>query len=287
MALQDLIRHATRVIRRTAPLGTHHDSSSSDTSTARTPDELRERVARLGTWMYRFDLGGGVYTTLHDEYLEDIHRTRAAMIFPEIDRTFEGRWAETTCLDGGCNEGYFAFEVAKRGAKAVVGFDAREINIEKAEFVRSVLGIRSVSFRVDDVLRVTPERYGSFDLTLCLGLLYHLEDPMGALRHLRAVTKELCVIDTEVVRPGAHATLDRGPKDGVVQTQDVIAVIAEPAWQWNPLLSVTGVSLVPSTSALLTLLKHAGFRDVTQVQPSDESNERYRNFDRAIFFARV
>ncbi len=110
---------------------------------------------------------------------------------------------------------------------------------------------------------------------------------MGALRRLRSVTSEMCVIDTEVLRPGSTAIIDRGPKDGVVETGDVVGVIAEPEWQWNPLSSVTGISLVPNLSALMTMLKHAGFRDVTQAQPFEGCNERYTNFERVIIFARV
>jgi SAM-dependent methyltransferase len=254
---------------------------------AASAEELQRQLAELGTWMYRFDLGHGVFTALHDEYLDGIHRTRTGMMFPEIDRTFAGRWAGVTCLDAACNEGYFAFEIAKRGAKQVVGFDARDINIRKAGFVRAQLGVRNTSFRIDDVFKIMPERYGTFDLTLCLGLMYHLEDPMGALRRLRSVTRELCVIDTEVLRPGSHAAIDRGPKDGIIETDDVVGVIAEPEWQWNPLSSVTGISLVPNKEALLTMLKHAGFREVTQAQPYDGCADRYANFDRVILFARV
>jgi tRNA (mo5U34)-methyltransferase len=251
------------------------------------PNELRARIDAFGTWMYRFELADGVYTALHDEYLDEVHRTRSGMMFPEIDRTFAGRWADMTCLDAACNEGFFGYEIAKRGAKSVVGFDARDVNIKKAEFVRETLGVRNISFRVDDVFKIDPANYGTFDLTLCLGLLYHLEDPMGALRRLRSVTRELCVIDTEVARANSSATVERGPVDGLVETDQVVAVIAEPEAMWNPLSSVTGVSLVPSKSALLAMLKHAGFGEITQAQPTDGCNERYRNFDRIILFARV
>jgi SAM-dependent methyltransferase len=262
-------------------------SASAPSVPATSAEELRERLAPLGTWMYRFDLGHGVFTALHDEYLDGIHRTRGGMMFPQLDELFAGRWDSVRCLDAACNEGHFAFEIAKRGAKEVVGFDARDGNIRKADFVRTQLGVRNASFRVDNVFAVSPERYGTFELTLCLGLMYHLEDPMGALRRLRSVTTELCVIDTEVARSGSHATIERGPKDGLVDTGDVIAVVAEPEWTWNPLSSVTGISLIPSLSALRTMLAHAGFTNVTQAAPVEGANERYANGDRVILFARV
>ena len=39
----------------------------------------------------------------------------------------------------------------------------------------------------------------TFELTLFLGLLYHVEDPMRCLREVAAVTGELCVLETQVV----------------------------------------------------------------------------------------
>jgi SAM-dependent methyltransferase len=237
--------------------------------------------------MYRFDLGFGVETALHDEYLEGIHTTRWAMIKPELEKAFSGRWSSTRVLDAACNEGWFAFEAARLGAREVVGFDARELNVQKAEFARAQLGLDNVRFCVDNVFGIGPERYGTFDAVLCLGLMYHLEDPMGALRRLRSVTKDICVIDTEVVRPGSSATIDRGPSDGVMTTQDVVAVIAEPEFKWNPLSSVTGISLVPSQAALTTMLQHAGFNDVTQASPPPGAATPYADHERIILFARV
>ena len=254
---------------------------------AASAEELRAQLEPLGTWMYRFDLGFGVETALHDEYLEGIHRTRWAMIKPGLEDAFAGRWPEVRVLDAACNEGWFAFEAAKLGAGEVVGFDARELNIRKAEFARAQLGVNNAQFRVDNIFAVTPERYGTFDAVLCLGLMYHLEDPMGALRRLRSVTKEVCVIDTEVVRPGSSATIDRGPSDGVMMTEDLIAVIAEPEFRWNPLSSVTGISLVPNQAALTTMLEHAGFREITQAAPPPDAARPYADRERIILFARV
>ena len=209
------------------------------------------------------------------------------MLLPELQRHFDGRWSDVRALDSACNEGWFAFEVAKLGAKAVVGFDAREVNIRKAQLVQSQLGIERVSFHVDNIFDVSPERYGTFELVLCLGLMYHLEDPMGALRRLRSVTREVVVIDTEVARAGAPIEIERGPKVGVVATSDAFAVVAEPEFQWNPLNSVTGISFVPNLPALKTMLKHAGFRDVTLAPPGPGAESRYASGDRVILVARV
>ena len=256
-------------------------------ATRKAAQELRRRLEPFGTWMYRFDLGEGVATPLHQEWLMEVHETRSRMIFPELDRRFGNRWREVRCLDAGCNEGYFGFLVADRGAQSVLGVDARESNIQKAEFVKERLGFGNISFRIDDVMTLGPERDGTFHLTLALGLLYHLEDPMRALRSLRAVTEELCVIDTQVLRAGPGVTTACGTKDQVVETEDVLGVIEEPEWEWNPLASVTGVSLVPNKPALMTMLRHAGFAEVRQIMPYQNCYEQYASFDRIVVFASV
>ncbi len=209
------------------------------------------------------------------------------MVFSWLDERYRDRWREMTCLDVACNEGYFGLEVSQRGAKAVVGFDARPGNVEKADFIRRHYGQDNISFYVEDISNLTPERFGTFDLTLCLGLLYHLENPMDALRRVRAVTRELCVIDTQVLRPSSPVTTAWITEDHLRETEDVIGIIEEPDAVWNPAASTTGISLVVNRSALLTMLRYAGFREVEQAPPFPGCFQPYATFDRIILFAKV
>ncbi len=45
---------------------------------------------------------------------------------------------------------------------------------------------------------------GRFDVVLFLGVLYHLRDPLGALRRLHALCDDLAVIETEAIAIGGH-----------------------------------------------------------------------------------
>ena len=40
---------------------------------------------------------------------------------------------------------------------------------------------------------------GTFDVTLFLGVLYHLKEPLTALQRLRAVTGEVAVVETAAI----------------------------------------------------------------------------------------
>ncbi|HEY2613608.1 MAG TPA: hypothetical protein VGI94_22565, partial [Reyranella sp.] len=45
-----------------------------------------------------------------------------------------------------------------------------------------------IPFAQGDIENAGIVALGRFDLTLCFGLLYHLENPMLAIRHLRALS---------------------------------------------------------------------------------------------------
>src|ERR1700722_5752392 len=77
-------------------------------------------------------------------------------------------------LDLACLEGLFAIEFARHKARCL-GIEGREANIEKARFAKDVLSLDSLEFVQDDVRNLSLEKYGEFDVVLCLGLLYHLD----------------------------------------------------------------------------------------------------------------
>jgi tRNA (mo5U34)-methyltransferase len=56
-----------------------------------------------------------------------------------------------------------------------------------------------LDFAADDL---TP--LGRFDVVLFLGVLYHLRDPLGALRRLHALCGDLAIIETEAIAIGGH-----------------------------------------------------------------------------------
>jgi tRNA (mo5U34)-methyltransferase len=56
---------------------------------------------------------------------------------------------------------------------------------------------------VDDFVTMDLAALGSFDVVLYFGVLYHMVDPIGALKRVRQVTKECAVIETAgVTVPG-------------------------------------------------------------------------------------
>lgn len=105
-------------------------------------------------------------------------------------------------LDIGTRDGFFAFELEKRGAD-VTAIDY--CPAEKTGFkVAAELLNSKVKFVNDNVYNLSKETYGEFDIVLFLGVLYHLPDPMLVLNKIRSVCKgslylESYVIDNEIM----------------------------------------------------------------------------------------
>jgi len=90
----------------------------------------------------------------------------------------------TTALDAGCGVGFFS-EILRDCGLRVSAFDGRMENVLEAR-----KRFPNIPFEQGDVERPEIVALGRFDLTLCFGLLYHLENPMLAMRHSRALTNQ-------------------------------------------------------------------------------------------------
>jgi SAM-dependent methyltransferase len=146
----------------------------------------------LSPWNHNIKLPFGIYTAdCPDHY--PAHEEILNIINHELGGDFRGK----RILDVGCLEGYFSAECALQGA-SVVGVDGKTINIRKCEFVRSVLGIPNLTFVKDDAMRLTRKKYGSFDVVLALGLLYHLNNPFKFLASMANLCDGFILIDSHI-----------------------------------------------------------------------------------------
>lgn len=185
------------------------------------PEEIRRRVAGI-TWHHSIDLGQGIVTpgVSNVEPLSDAELP-----------SFEGR----SVLDVGAWDGLYSFRAERSGASRVVALDhyawgvslpqrqaywdrcaatgalpdhARDITEfwdpalpgrKGFDLAREVLG-SSVEPVVGDLMTMDLDALGTFDIVLYLGVLYHMPEPLTALRRVRAVTREVAVIETVAVR---------------------------------------------------------------------------------------
>jgi tRNA (mo5U34)-methyltransferase len=186
--------------------------------------DLKEKVAGI-SWYHSIDLGaagGGIVTPGNPPDENVVNRG-----LPDL----EGK----TVLDIGAWDGFWSFLAEKRGAAQVTAMDhyawcvdfpkrldywercekegtTPDFRLDFTEFwrpetmpgragfdlARNVLG-SSVEPIVSDFMDADPAVVGTFDVVFFLGVLYHLREPLTALERVKALTREVAVIETEAI----------------------------------------------------------------------------------------
>ena len=195
--------------------------------------ELRAKIAAVPFWCHSIDLGSGV-TTPGVKTPEFLAKELAALRLPDV----RGK----SVLDIGAWDGFYSFVAEERGARRVVACDRfvwaldwHAKNNYKAECKRK--GIPPEGFdrvpslwrfedlpgkrgfdlahaarqsRVEplvaDYMTMSLDEVGQFDVVMYLGVLYHMENPLAALRRVRELTSGVAIIETEAVVIGGFET---------------------------------------------------------------------------------
>ena len=246
--------------------------------------EMKERIAALGPWFYEFDLGvhGRTASVLSPEVLP-IHKTRQDMVSGVVDGHFGERLETIRCVDVGCHEGFYSVAMAQKGAQQVRGIDLRESNLVKARLVAEVLGLRNVVYEQGNCEDLSADAIGQYELCLCLGLLYHLENPMRCLRNISRITSELCVIETQVVDE-VEGLAEWGSRLWTRPYHGVLALIDESGefYHENAETGASPLATCPSPNALRFMLKQAGFRRVEFIEPPPGAYEQHQRGKRVV-----
>jgi len=248
-----------------------------------TPQEIQRGIEELGPWFYPFEFGGGLRTTaLVPPSVTDIFDTRLRMVESALTSHFGERARHLECLDIGCHEGFYSLAMARRGMR-VTGVDGREENLSRARFIAQAMDVDNVSYRHGRVETLAADLAHKFDLTLFLGVLYHVEDPMLCLRQVAAVTGEMCIVETQVVDE-VEGVAEWGSRDWRRPYQGILALIDETG-EFDAGVRETGMTPMatcPSPKALRFMLLQAGFRRVEQVPPHEGAYEQHARGKRVI-----
>jgi tRNA (mo5U34)-methyltransferase len=247
-------------------------------------------------WWHSIEIAPGVFTPGHKT--PEIHRSELeAFRLPDL--------AGKSVLDIGGWDGFYAFHAEDLGARRVALLDAYVWSLDlvglrayidrctqqgvapapyhETEFWRpdelpGKLGfdtareLRSsqVEAIVGDFMTMPQSEVGLWDVVLFLGVLYHLEDPLGGLRRLASFTNERAIVETEA-----------------------IAVAGRPdasLWEFYPtneLLADSSNWFVPTAAALEGALRAAGFAHVeplVEPPPSDPASDEITHY-RAVAHA--
>jgi len=168
--------------------------------------ELQAEASRY-PWYHTVDLGGGVVT----EGMFD-HR-------PVLDRyPLPEDLTGQRCLDVATMDGFWAFEMERRGAASVTAIDledpqeldwpaalraGHDKSMDESKADRFALAKRALGSNVQRVLmsayELSPD-LGTFDFVFCGDLLLHLKDPITPVERIRSVCTGSAVIVNVITR---------------------------------------------------------------------------------------
>ncbi len=170
------------------------------------PERLRERLAGQQWTAHNLELAPGVWTLPGQPGFIETNANLQSIL--NVLRTvFPGGLAGRRVADLGCLEGGYSLALARHGA-SVTGVEARPENVDKCALVRAQFPDVDLEFVAGDVKGFTAERFGSFDVVLALGILNHLDDPVGWIRQVAQATGTLLFLDTHFAPLGDLAGLD-------------------------------------------------------------------------------
>jgi tRNA (mo5U34)-methyltransferase len=148
-------------------------------------------------WWHSFELPDGSII----EGVNDLAAQKRRLDQYPIPQDLRGK----RVLDIGAWDGWFSFEMERRGAE-VLAIDRWE-NPRFYE-IRRLLGSR-VDYREMDVYELQPDKVGTFDIVLFLGVLYHVKHPLLALERVCSVAKDMAIVESFVLHePGERKLLE-------------------------------------------------------------------------------
>lgn len=234
-----------------------------------------EDLALQKRWFYSFELPSGRRTECFlPPEVAKIHDTRWAMLYEALEPLCAGDFSRLSCLDIGCNQGYFAVKLAQLGCRPVTGIDARAVHIRDADLMRRVWELTHLQFRQIDLWQVNPESFGQFDVVLLLGVLYNLENPIGALRLAHALARRAVVIETQIA-PDIGGRINWGSKDSFQPAHGSFALIDQTGEADLSFAGLTGLSLCPGRDALIAAMRRLGFTNIEILPAAPDAYEQF------------
>lgn len=264
-------------------------SATEESTKPMSRQEMADALAELAPFHHAIDLPYGLSTYDSASARHDRERTRLKSLtdhlWPRLLKRYNGSLSGKRVLDIACNCGGFAIEASRAGASEVIGIDVDEHYIRQANFIRDALQVTNVSFQTARLEDLDPKQIGTFDVIFFFGILYHLADPIGALERISALSRDMVVVDTSLLR---FRYIDKFVKWPLWRMKVVPAMhdsdydITTGRWRKK-----TSCQFYPNKVAVHEALDYVGFNDVRWLPPTTGNlEERYYKGKRATFIAR-
>jgi tRNA (mo5U34)-methyltransferase len=190
-------------------------------------------LEQLG-WYHSIELPNGQVIRGHLG-IEELRSRLARFSIPE---NLDGK----RVLDIGAWDGWFSFEMERRGARVVAIDSARQTRFLRA---RELLG-SAVEYHIADICHVSSRELGYFDIVLFFGVLYHVKHPMLALENVCELATDMACVESYVSDDGTNP--DAVPLMEFYETTELRGQFDN----W----------VGPNTACLLAFCRTAGFASV-------------------------
>jgi 2-polyprenyl-3-methyl-5-hydroxy-6-metoxy-1,4-benzoquinol methylase len=182
-------------------------------------EELNRRYPEK--WYHNYYFGDGIQT-IPGQPGEDNFLMRSDIVmelvylFLGISSPEEIATRSMRLLDLASAEGLQSIEAAMHGFDTI-GVEGRRPFIERAELAKEAFNLENVRFIEGDVRKLSKADLGMFDVTLCLGILYHLnrESLVPFLISVAAMTKRLLIVDTHISNAESAERYRLGAEDSI------------------------------------------------------------------------
>ena len=184
------------------------------------------------------------------------------------DNILPKEFSGESLLDIGCAEGIFCIEVAKRGAKDIVGIDKKERRIAAANYLVSE-GDENIKFIIGNFEEMSPNEIGFFDYVICLNVLHHVSNLQTSIDKLLALTRKCLVLEIAGLN-------EKEPEDALGKWRLFFRLIPP---RLHPPVIVAGTNggLCISPRALRQMIIRAGGEDLESIRTSQSFTSSKKN----------
>ena len=153
---------------------------------------IRQRISQLEElgWYHSIELNDGQVI----QGLQSLDQLRHRLAQFPVPADLRGK----RVLDIGAWDGWFSFEMERRGAQ-VVAVDSTQHN--NFQIAKELLDSK-VEYRVADICKLTSDDIGTFDIVLFFGVLYHTRHPLLALENVCGMATDMAFIESHVTDDG-------------------------------------------------------------------------------------
>ncbi len=227
-------------------------------------DELRSRSDLYGAYVRR---------------IEDI----LALIRDALERhDLLSNLGEASVLDLAAAEGFMSSRMIEWGATKIDAVELSKINLDRFALIWNYLDYLSQAhtrlFRLDLAQVAWAEQLpDKYDIVLCLGIIYHLENPLLFARNCYDATSDVCIVESDTPVFGSP---NRFRGNGVVYlNRDQVTL------ERGDVRKV--LEFRPDVEALVDILLTAGFSHVEVLESDSAADDSYfGRGEKSVLFCR-